>query len=211
MSYAEELLCESLRLVLHPRERVERNLRPDFLKNPSTGHNLELDFFLPRLSLGIEVQGPHHYTSDDQASRDETKRLLCAAAGVVLLELSIFQLRPWALRARLLDFSRERRIHVNAQPQTPAWTLMDERVAAYKSGILARFGPSGSYTPPPRREYVEQNEQLKRCLSVTFMLDGKPRRGQPIDFMSCKPKIRVRPFGDPTTVQIGRDRILQIS
>lgn len=37
------------------------NYRPDWLCNPETGRNLELDFFMPDLNVGIEVQGKQHY------------------------------------------------------------------------------------------------------------------------------------------------------
>jgi hypothetical protein len=110
MSRAEDLLQEALSLVIHPRERVIRNHRPSWLENPSTGKNLELDFFLPRLGLGIEVQGPHHHRDQVQTDRDDLKRRLCSAAGIGLIELSIFQVRPRTLRGRLLDFSRERQV-----------------------------------------------------------------------------------------------------
>lgn len=35
--------------------------RPDFLKNPVTGRNLEYDFYCDRLKLAIEYNGKQHY------------------------------------------------------------------------------------------------------------------------------------------------------
>jgi hypothetical protein len=34
-------------------------VRPDFLKNPATGRNLEIDCFNNQLKIGLEYQGFH--------------------------------------------------------------------------------------------------------------------------------------------------------
>lgn len=215
MSYAEDLLYESLRLVLHPHEQVERNVRPDALKSPLTGRNLELDFFLPRFQLGIEVQGPHHFEEQQQIERDEIKRGLCRLAGIELWELSIFELRPRALRGRFLDFSRSKHIHVGAQPQTPAWGAFNARVSQYKRGILCKYGQSVNYTTPDKRKMLAdraiQNELLDKALYIVVeRKDGSVFRAQPIEFSNCKHQIKARVIGTLQIEKVSRPDILEI-
>jgi len=40
--------------------------RPDFLKNPKTGKNLEIDFYIPILKIGFEYQGGVHFKEIDR-------------------------------------------------------------------------------------------------------------------------------------------------
>jgi hypothetical protein len=73
-------------------------IRPDFLKNNVTGHNLELDLYSPELKLGIEISGKQHYVYTpffhkneeaftNQKYRDEIKRMLCKQNGIKLIEV----------------------------------------------------------------------------------------------------------------------------
>jgi hypothetical protein len=71
--------------------------RPDFLKNPVTGENLELDLYNEELNLGIEYNGVQHYKfnsfmhkdSNDrfqnQQYRDLIKKDLCEKKGIKLI------------------------------------------------------------------------------------------------------------------------------
>jgi len=72
--------------------------RPDFLRNPVTGNNLEIDCFNPTLKLGIEYNGKQHYSftsffhrnveaSTNQKYRDELKRRMCYENGITLIEV----------------------------------------------------------------------------------------------------------------------------
>jgi hypothetical protein len=72
--------------------------RPDFLKNPITGNNLELDCFNEALKLGVEYNGQQHYSytsffhrnvdaSTNQKYRDELKRRMCHENGINLIEV----------------------------------------------------------------------------------------------------------------------------
>ena len=72
--------------------------RPNFLKNPITGNNLEIDCFNSDLKLGVEYNGQQHYkytsffhrnidASINQKYRDELKRRMCQENGITLIEV----------------------------------------------------------------------------------------------------------------------------
>lgn len=72
--------------------------RPDFLKNPITNNNLELDCFSDELKLAVEYNGKQHYefvprfhkNKEEfygQKYRDDIKRRLCLENGIDLIEV----------------------------------------------------------------------------------------------------------------------------
>lgn len=96
--------------------------RPDFLKNPRTGRNLELDCYNEDLKLALEYNGPQHYNNkvynmseEDYIKllqRDVFKKKKCAYLGIDLiivpyrvkfscLEEFIVQRIPERLRSRM--------------------------------------------------------------------------------------------------------------
>lgn len=72
-------------------------IRPDFLKNPVTGENLELDLYNPDLKLAIEYNGSQHYHYNsfmhknsrdkfqNQQYRDLIKKDLCGKSEITLV------------------------------------------------------------------------------------------------------------------------------
>ena len=73
-------------------------IRPDFLKYPKTGKNLELDMFNENLMLALEYDGVHHrkYTEFfhkseqdfiDQKDRDHFKEERCKELGITLIRV----------------------------------------------------------------------------------------------------------------------------
>jgi len=73
-------------------------IRPDWLKNPETNRNLELDCYNKELNLAIECQGPQHYkiiktygmTKEDlkyQQYKDNFKRIKCKEKNITLIEI----------------------------------------------------------------------------------------------------------------------------
>jgi hypothetical protein len=72
-------------------------VRPEFLKNPVTGHPLELDLYNEELRLAIEYNGSQHYQFNammhnnnkdrfqNQQYRDLIKKQLCEQHGVRLV------------------------------------------------------------------------------------------------------------------------------
>lgn len=74
--------------------------RPNFLRNPVTGgdFNLELDCFDPELKIALEYNGIQHYEYIpffhknkeaflNQKYRDDMKRRICRENGIVLIEV----------------------------------------------------------------------------------------------------------------------------
>jgi len=73
-------------------------VRPNWLVNPKTGHNLELDCYNKSLKLALEYNGIQHYehpnftgqTEEEfiaQKQRDAYKREECVRKGVKLIEV----------------------------------------------------------------------------------------------------------------------------
>ena len=93
-----EIICRS---VLEKKfNKSFAKARPDFLRNPVTGgdFNLEIDCYNPELKLGVEYQGVQHYkyvpyfhknkeSFLNQKYRDEMKRVKCKENGVKLIEV----------------------------------------------------------------------------------------------------------------------------
>ena len=75
-----------------------KNIRPDFLKNPETNHNLELDCYNEDLKIAVEYNGAQHYKWPNkyhdkiedfykQVKHDEIKRDLCKINDIHLIEV----------------------------------------------------------------------------------------------------------------------------
>jgi len=81
---SEDHLANWLNKKVLPGVKCIRNIRPDWLKNPGTGRNLELDIYYPELNLAFEFGGKTHlqYT---QQRRDATKRRLAGKRGITII------------------------------------------------------------------------------------------------------------------------------
>lgn len=76
----------------------QSSFRPDWLKNPATGRNLEIDIWNAELNLGIEYDGQQHFkpingmgqSNSDfvyQVIKDKLKDDICKKRGVHLLRV----------------------------------------------------------------------------------------------------------------------------
>lgn len=63
---------------LIPKAQCYYAIRPDWLTNPKTGQNLEVDFYFPNFKLGFEIQGEYHFgeKSERQQERDFQKYII---------------------------------------------------------------------------------------------------------------------------------------
>lgn len=95
--YAFKILKEAF-----PNEKIERNVRPDWIRSPKTGRNLELDIFIPSQNLAVEVQGFHHGTLY-QEYKDGIKKQCCLERGVqfILVDASKKGLERLAKRFKI--------------------------------------------------------------------------------------------------------------
>lgn len=72
-----------------------KSIRPDWLKNPKTGRNLELDGYNEDLNIAFEYQGNQHFHANTQfqdehyaqAERDGVKKEICNHLGINLVEI----------------------------------------------------------------------------------------------------------------------------
>jgi hypothetical protein len=91
-----EIICR--KYAEHVFRRPFSKIRPDFLKNPVTSSNLEIDCFCEDLNLGIEYNGKQHYEYTpkfhnskqdfyNQKYRDLIKRDICMKNGINLIEV----------------------------------------------------------------------------------------------------------------------------
>jgi len=80
-----------------PEFSIRENHRPDWLKSSSLT-NLELDYFIEELSIGLEIQGAQHYqyvpffhgsieNFDKRKLYDQEKKDLCYGNGIKLIEI----------------------------------------------------------------------------------------------------------------------------
>jgi hypothetical protein len=72
-----------------------KTIRPDWLKSPKTGRNLELDGYNEQINIAFEYQGNQHYNANTQfqdeyyaqAERDSIKKDICEKNKVKLIEI----------------------------------------------------------------------------------------------------------------------------
>lgn len=78
---------------------IQRNFRPQFLKNPETNRCLEYDMYHPKAKIAIEYNGKQHYefpnsfhkTEEEfnkQVARDELKKKISKEKGICLISVS---------------------------------------------------------------------------------------------------------------------------
>jgi hypothetical protein len=102
---AEKLVRDFFSFYL-PKEKVHYNHRPNWLKNPMTGKNLELDIFYPRLNLAIEYNGFHHKIKA-QAKKDSIKHSVCSKRGITLVNINaVYKINRYANRLYRKDPTR---------------------------------------------------------------------------------------------------------
>ena len=89
-----ELECKEAAQRIFKKKFIK--IRPDYLRNDETGHNLELDVFNDEIGLAIEYSGQQHYKYIPyfhknyeaflkQVKRDEMKERKCKENGIKLI------------------------------------------------------------------------------------------------------------------------------
>lgn len=101
-SYHNIVLSELKTLFSEKNHIYKQNYRPNFLKNPETGKNLEIDIVIYEKykkhnasMIGFEIQGEQHFfdierfgnSSDYTKKNDHLKHELCKKKGIPLIEI----------------------------------------------------------------------------------------------------------------------------
>jgi hypothetical protein len=92
----EEIVADVLEEILS--SPVQRNIRPDFLRNPETGKNMEIDCYNEEYAIAVEYNGIQHYKFPsifykneqefiNQVYRDRLKWKLCNENSVYLISV----------------------------------------------------------------------------------------------------------------------------
>lgn len=92
----EEIVADVLEEILS--SPVQRNIRPDFLRNPETGKNMEIDCYNEEYAIAVEYNGVQHYKFPsifhknekefiNQVYRDRLKWKLCNENSVYLISV----------------------------------------------------------------------------------------------------------------------------
>lgn len=109
-SFWETVLKKELTLV-YWKQNVIFNYRPDFLRNPKTWKNLEIDIYVKNY-YWVEFQWWQHYTDKNQIFRDELKLKLCKQNWLKLYRVTLKWLKSF-LKKVYKDWNYQNQIHIN--------------------------------------------------------------------------------------------------
>ncbi len=171
LSRTESLARNLFRYYL-PFLKVQYGIRPDWLKWPVTGNNLELDIYFPDIKVAVEIDGIQHgrpimgmqkdfAAFEKQQARDLWKLEKCRSLGITLYKLTIFDLTE-------RRFPDHYRAIISTGFQN---TDRDSRL----SGQLMKCLSNLPNTHAPRHLYAEA-EQLSR---QKFRPVNRPKKRQP--------------------------------
>ena len=106
-------------------------IRPDWLKNPTFGKNLEIDCFNAELGIGVEYNGEQHYMIVDKFGgnkasleysqyKDKLKQTLCRQNGVYLIIVPYWEKNIEDFLAREISLWDSARRTISADEKLPA-------------------------------------------------------------------------------------------
>jgi len=218
MSYSENLCEKSLKLIFKRNVTILRNYRPKWLRNPKTGKNLEMDFYLPHIKMALEIQGQHHYDNEHQIENDLVKEQLLIKHNIILIKLSIFQISPSILYTKIKQYtyllghrSRLKTFDIN-------WTKLKE-IKDYKEKILNIYGKSKCVISP----YTNEDEQRKRLkmkvldekimstiqFNYKFNSSGIVKRITPIEILTSK-DVKCRILGSDKFIIVNKKCLIDV-
>lgn len=172
------------------KSRNERNLRPDFLRNPLTGRNLELDIFYKDFKLAFEFQGEHHYSDEKQKVNDKVKLEKSFKKGILLIPINVCQLNSskiisitinnikdfYGLHNALLRID-EQTIHNQKKANISAFQKLSQRMSLSKTIFEESFvwldRLSDNYVKKAKRNHPDNftNNYAAPTLLKTKLLD----------------------------------------
>lgn len=128
-----ELLARKVLLFVLPENTPNYNVRPDWLKNPKTKKNLELDIYYPELFLGIEVNSIFHRRGS-QSARDKVKNWRCYDRGIILLRVWNKQ-ELLKLPRVIYEYVSKNFYHTKVIKEIPEW--LTNEVKSYEPNLRA--------------------------------------------------------------------------
>ncbi len=207
MSYSEILCGKSLNLVLYENVKIIRNYRPDWLNNPITKRNLEIDFFLPDFNLGIEIQGEHHYDDSEQIFRDKLKSSILKSKNIHLIKLSILQTDPPKIWKIMCSYLPRQYI----RPFNQKWCHFPE-FKLYKQKIKESYLSSQSIISP----IIHRRKENKSKISKEIMLKSSYNyklRGKIVKIIPLEPlfqyKFKCRVAGSNEILTVKQNQLLK--
>lgn len=208
----ENICYKSLLLILR-NEKIEKNCRPSWLVNPTTGRRLEYDFYLPNCRVAFEIQGQHHYTDPYQIAKDQLKKELSLLNNVVLIELSTVQIDPIFLYRKLFNIRKHEGISIGLRKFDPTWAqVKNDVVIPYKKVIKSIYGTTEATTSPlsisSAVERKEKEKLLKFLDTVKIPFRGKEVRCQ---VLSETPKnVLLRILGTDTQIFYRKNKLFKL-
>lgn len=130
------------------------NYRPDFLKNPKTWQNLEIDLFIKNYNIWIEFQWWQHFTDKDQIFRDELKLNLCKKNWIKLYRVTLKWLLPFLEKKLNLKSNKER------------YQIVKNEINKYLENIQKKYKKDSSLkkVSPKQRAIKSIKKDVKKTL-----------------------------------------------
>lgn len=138
LSNGEKLLREYV-LLLFPGEEALYNYRPGWL------YGMELDVFLPRLSLAFEFNGDQHYVDTDfgpcapQVKRDRNKRHLCRERGVGLVIVEAIDLEYTKLRSKIKAKAKRDTLPCMTKQSVKGLRKLNKQAIEYRKTLIQKY------------------------------------------------------------------------
>lgn len=149
-----------------PQALVIDNIRPDWLVNPKTGFQLELDRWYPELKVAFEFQGDQHFTDDpglpDRVYRDQLKRNLCAAQGINLVSCLAIDLEYQKMRSFLRKAGVEGATELGDVNRLRS---LNTQATKYRAELRAKY-PEGitQYRRSGTEDRLQRYKELRRSI-----------------------------------------------